>query len=61
MNDATTTAIAGRKTWHAMDAAAVASDLGVVPERGLGAGEASAARGGPETPNIDDRITARTV
>jgi Ca2+-transporting ATPase len=41
MNEATTTAVAGRKTWHAMDAAAVASDLGVVPERGLGAAEAA--------------------
>jgi P-type Ca2+ transporter type 2C len=41
MNEAATTAVAGRKTWHAMDAAAVASDLGVVPERGLGAGEAA--------------------
>jgi P-type Ca2+ transporter type 2C len=41
MNEATTTAVAGRKTWHAMGVAAVASDLGVVPERGLGAGEAA--------------------
>jgi P-type Ca2+ transporter type 2C len=41
MNEATTTAVAGRKTWHAMGAAAVASDLGVVPEQGLGAGEAA--------------------
>jgi magnesium-transporting ATPase (P-type) len=41
MNEATTTAVAGRKTWHGMDARAVTEQLDVDPVRGLSAGEAA--------------------